>query len=364
MSILQEISLTHTDSLHVKIAYGGSRIRSFIPDAFFSSFTVHSENTFKMLLQYLNDQSLLTLPDILLIEADKAGEWISFLETIRKNPLFQGIIVVGLAEEFNSRLRLKALELKIHDLYTHPFPFEDLYERLSFLVKFKLIKPKLSQLSAQEDVQFKLPYYKRAFDIITSSAALLMLSPIFIITGVLIGVESKGPVIYKSKRVGAGYKIFDFYKFRSMRVGADKEISQLSSLNQYANSSDFEGGKTAFVKIKDDPRITKFGQFIRKTSLDELPQLINVLKGDMSLVGNRPLPLYEAEMLTSNEWSMRFLGPAGLTGLWQISKRGKGDMSERERKKLDNYYATNYSFWLDMKIILGTIPALMQKEKV
>ena len=84
----------------------------------------------------------------------------------------------------------------------------------------------------------------------------------------------------------------------------------------------------------------------------------------MSLVGNRPLPLYEAEQLTTNDWSMRFLGPAGLTGLWQISKRGKKDMSEKERKQLDNFYAKNYSLWLDIKIILKTIPALIQKEKV
>ena len=107
-----------------------------------------------------------------------------------------------------------------------------------------------------------------------------------------------------------------------------------------------------------------FGRFIRKTSIDELPQLFNILKGDMSTVGNRPLPLYEAEMLTSNDWAMRFLAPAGLTGLWQVSKRGREDMSERERKKLDNFYAQKYSFRFDMKILLSTIPALFQKEKV
>jgi lipopolysaccharide/colanic/teichoic acid biosynthesis glycosyltransferase len=171
-------------------------------------------------------------------------------------------------------------------------------------------------------------------------------------------------VIYNSKRVGAGYRIFDFYKFRSMRSDADKMLHEIAGLNQYANESDKKDGKPSFVKFKNDPRITKFGSFLRKTSIDELPQLFNVLIGDMSLVGNRPLPLYEAEQLTTNEWSTRFLGPAGLTGLWQISKRGKQDMSETERKELDNYYATNYSVFLDLKIIIKTIPALFQKENV
>jgi len=146
-----------------------------------------------------------------------------------------------------------------------------------------------------------------------------------------------------------------------MKAGADLELKNLSALNQYADDG---SGANAFVKIKNDPRVTKLGNFLRNSSLDEIPQLFNVLKGDMSLVGNRPLPLYEAEMLTSNEWSMRFLGPSGLTGLWQISKRGKGDMSDTERKKLDNFYAKNYSVWFDISIMLKTFPALFQKEKV
>jgi lipopolysaccharide/colanic/teichoic acid biosynthesis glycosyltransferase len=128
--------------------------------------------------------------------------------------------------------------------------------------------------------------------------------------------------------------------------------------------------KSAFVKIKDDPRITRVGKFIRNTSIDELPQLINVLKGDMSIVGNRPLPVYEAELLTEDALSKRFLAPAGITGLWQVELRGKGGvMSEDERKRLDNEYADhfkdgNYSFWYDLKLILRTIPAMFQKDSV
>ena len=190
-----------------------------------------------------------------------------------------------------------------------------------------------------------------------------------------------------------------------MRVGADAALKDLKHLNQYQTSTKetdvkdvcprcavlpegqscsqelySEGKKvceywfyetkkknvsSTFIKIKDDPRITRVGKFIRNTSIDELPQLINVLKGDMSIVGNRPLPLYEAEMLTSDDWSERFMGPAGITGLWQVEQRGKkGKMSEEERKALDNQYAKTYSFWGDIKLILRTIPALFQKENV
>jgi hypothetical protein len=126
-----------------------------------------------------------------------------------------------------------------------------------------------------------------------------------------------------------------------------------------------ETAESKFVKIENDPRITKIGKFIRNTSIDELPQLFNVLKGDMSIVGNRPLPLYEAEKITTDQFAMRFNAPAGITGLWQVTKRGKGGpMSEEERMELDNDYAKNYSFFRDIKIILSTIPALFQKENV
>jgi lipopolysaccharide/colanic/teichoic acid biosynthesis glycosyltransferase len=313
--------------------------------------------------QFLKDQSLLSLPDIILIEADNEGKCFDIINSIQKNPLLQGLIIVVVSPVKNAEWRKRALAMKIHDYYTFPFPVSDLCERLNFLVKFRLIKPRLAKLAEHVDVTYRVPVFKRFFDIIASGAALLVLSPLFLLVAIVIRLESKGAVIYKSKRVGTGYKIFDFYKFRSMRTDADQMLEKLSSQNQY-DDIESASGKSAFVKIKNDPRITKVGSFIRRTSIDELPQLFNVLKGDMSLVGNRPLPLYEAEMLTSNEWSMRFLGPAGLTGLWQISKRGKEEMSERERKKLDNFYATNHSFWLDMKIIFGTIPALLQKEKV
>ncbi|TZF85055.1 sugar transferase [Pedobacter sp. BS3] len=346
----------------IKVTYTGNLLPE-ISNRLSAEFHLNHCADLDHLEQYLNEQSLLSLPDCIIIEVDASELAFSYTEKLKSNPLFQGIILILVAPQKNDAWRTRAIRLKVHDYYTWPFPVEDLCERIHFLVKFKLIVPNLSELSAHVDVTYKVPISKRLFDVISSGAALLVLSPLLLIVALIIRLESKGPVIYKSKRVGTGYKIFDFYKFRSMRSDADKMLSQLSNLNQYTDT-EATNGKSAFVKIKNDPRITRFGHFIRKTSIDELPQLFNVLIGDMSLVGNRPLPLYEAEMLTSNEWSQRFLGPAGLTGLWQISKRGKEEMSERERKKLDNFYASNYSFWLDMKIIAGTIPALLQKEKV
>ena len=140
-------------------------------------------------------------------------------------------------------------------------------------------------------------------------------------------------------------------------------MKHLAHLNQY-NADNKDSKAPTFMKLANDPRVTGIGKIIRKTSIDELPQLINVLKGDMSIVGNRPLPLYEAEKLTVDGWSTRFRAPAGLTGLWQISKRGKSDMSVEERIQMDIDYAKDYSIWMDLKIILKTLPAMIQEEAV
>jgi len=247
-----------------------------------------------------------------------------------------------------------------------------------------------------QPTKFQLPLYKRIMDILIAGSALLVASPIFIIVSILLKIESKAPVFYKSNRVGMGYKIFGLLKFRSMLPGSDAKIDSMASLNQYQKEKEaidkiackqctksgkeckvarlYIGGeevcenqywyekrmKAIFQKFDNDPRVTKLGKFIRKTSIDELPQLINVLVGDMSIIGNRPLPLYEAEKLTTNKAAERFLAPAGISGLWQVTKRGKSDMSEEERIKLDIEYARNYSLSMDLKIIFMTIPALFQ----
>jgi lipopolysaccharide/colanic/teichoic acid biosynthesis glycosyltransferase len=203
---------------------------------------------------------------------------------------------------------------------------------------------------------------KRSFDIMVSATALLLLSPVFLLVALAIRIESKGPTFYVSERAGKGYRIFKFYKFRTMFVGADKQIRDFSHLNQYRSDSVAED--PSFFKINDDPRTTRVGTFLRNTSLDELPQLLNVLLGDMSLVGNRPLPLYEAAMLTTDQNAKRFLAPAGMTGLWQISKRGKEEMSVEERISLDIDYASKSNFMYDLWIMANTPSALIQKSNV
>jgi lipopolysaccharide/colanic/teichoic acid biosynthesis glycosyltransferase len=347
----------------VKIDYVGNTFTNDILNEFTSTYEVNNCLSLQLLYSDLLQASLLDLPDVLLLEVDDTDDCFLFIKKIRQSPMLQGILIFLLSNTKCAERKRKAKELNVHDYYSCPVNFSDLSEQIKFMIKLRIINPTQHNPKPlhHEDLICHMPLSKRIFDILLASVALILLSPLFVLIAILICLESKGPVIYKSKRAGAGYKIFDFYKFRSMRNDADRQLSKLAELNQY---SDCEKGSSAFIKIVNDPRVTRVGKFIRNTSIDELPQLFNILIGDMSFVGNRPLPLYEAEMLTSNEWAKRFLGPAGLTGLWQVSKRGKKTISERERKQLDNYYARQHSFMLDMKIILKTFPALVQSERV
>jgi len=290
------------------------------------------------------------------------------------------------------------LQCGVHDVYPETFNVEDLTKRFLFIKE----NYEALQVNKKDAIEpFKLPLWKRLFDILFSGTILLILLPIFLIIIIAIRLESKGKFYYAAPRIGTGYQVFGFLKFRSMYSNADKRVEELMKLNQYqkdmaveepsesstykkidsantvlisddglVSEDDVKQKKSikrenAFFKIANDPRITKVGRILRNTSLDELPQLINVLKGDMSIVGNRPLPLYEAEMLTTDQWAKRFMAPAGITGLWQVTKRGGSNvMSADERKQLDVEYAENFSFWYDLKILFKTIPAMIQKENV
>ncbi|MBO9659940.1 MAG: sugar transferase [Chitinophagaceae bacterium] len=209
-------------------------------------------------------------------------------------------------------------------------------------------------------VHRKTSIVKRVIDVVLASLIILMMLPLFLLVALAVKLESRGPIFYTSNRAGRGFKVFKFYKFRTMVVGADKKIAELAHLNQYTSN----GGSTMFLKINNDPRVTRVGKFLRNSSLDEIPQLFNVLKGDMSLVGNRPLPLYEAATLTTNDSAERFMAPAGITGLWQIKKRGKDDMSAEERISLDISYARKANVAYDLWIMAKTPTVLFQKSNV
>lgn len=327
------------------------------------------------------------------------------LHAVRENRETHNLPFIIVSDQLPFRELKKLLSEGADDFFPKPVDYNELSRRIQSLINLKKRKLGNNGDVKNKTESFKMPLKKRLFDILVSGTALLLLSPLFLVVAILIKLTSKGPVFYVSKRVGTGYKIFDLYKFRTMHVDADKQIDEVKKMNLYNDSldgdskvlfnsrcpkcqklkrpcspllyndgeiicEDFysklkqkeEGG--VFIKIKDDPRVTWIGKFLRNTSVDELPQLINILKGDMSLVGNRPLPLYEAEKLTTDEWTERFLAPAGLTGLWQVTKRGKSDMSTEERINLDNVYARNCSFWNDLKILLKTIPAVFQSESV
>ena len=328
-----------------------------------------------------------------------------------------GLYIILLTDTLSDEERLTYQKCGINDTLNSESSVTEINKKIQFITSRENILFD-DKASGKNILHFKIPIWKRTFDIVFSLIALIILSPVFIITAIAIKLESEGPVMFKSKRVGTNYTVFDFLKFRSMYIDADKRLKELSKTqNQYSDKveenpmpvghfdatvddnttvsdefaaemlisddevmlvgDDFVVSETsfnkqknedinnAFVKIENDPRITKVGHFIRKYSIDELPQLVNILKGDMSVVGNRPLPLYEAEKLTSDDSIDRFMAPAGLTGLWQVEKRGdSGKLSADERKQLDITYGQTYNFILDMKIIFKTLTAFIQKDDV
>jgi exopolysaccharide biosynthesis polyprenyl glycosylphosphotransferase len=193
-------------------------------------------------------------------------------------------------------------------------------------------------------------FIKGIFDRVCALILLILFSPIFLITAIAIKLTSKGPVFFKQPRCGIHGRQFIMYKFRSMVNGADKQLESLKHKNEMSGP---------VFKMKDDPRITPLGKFLRRTSIDELPQLINVLKGDMSLVGPRPLMPWEVAGF--DKWQRRRMSmPPGITCIWQVNGRNHIDFDKW--MKLDLQYIDNWSFALDAKLLLQTIPAVLFKK--
>ena len=328
---------------------------------------------------------------------------LALFQEMQKKGLTKNLYYILVATHPNDLLKKKSLAIGINGYLGKPVNSKLVYDRILHLKNHKPVDQYREKHSEDTFMKpYRTPFIKRTFDVLVSFIALILLSPVLILTAIAIRLESKGPAIYKSKRVGANYKTFNFYKFRSMYSDADRRLKEVTHLNQYTAQGEeaelltcsecaklpqkglcspayyYDGericerlaikrqnARKTFLKIQNDPRITKVGKFIRNTSIDELPQLFNVLKGDMSIVGNRPLPVYEAHALTKSLWSRRFRAAAGLTGLWQVKFRGRGGfMLEEERFMLDNEYAQNNSFWGDLRLLMRTMPAIFQKTNV
>ncbi len=342
-------------------------------------------------------------PHLVFVEQGDFSTDKNLIQSLKLKCPFAYIVLVS--DQIKPELFAKYTKYGVKDTIRSDVSRERLLNAIEFIERNHKL---LSSVINEQNISgmYEIPLWKRMFDIIFSALALIILFPFLIVIAALIRVESEGPVIYISKRVGSNYRIFNFYKFRSMYKDADKRLKDYLSLNQYndvdlsafnieddtariplnisvnqetslyysdddvISEEDFIRDKKSkqknnFLKFDNDPRITKMGHFIRKFSIDELPQLVNIIRGDMSIVGNRPLPMYEAEQLTTDQYIDRFIGPAGLTGLWQVQKRGdSGKLSPEERKQLDIFYSSNYNFWMDIKIIFKTLTAFVQKENV
>ncbi len=191
---------------------------------------------------------------------------------------------------------------------------------------------------------------KRLFDILLAGIALICLSPVFLVTVIAIKLEDGGPAFFIQPRAGKNMKIFKMYKFRSMYVDADEKLKELLKDNEQSGHA---------FKIKNDPRITKVGKFIRKVSIDELPQLINIIKGDMSIVGPRPILPWQMEECNEYE-KQRLIVQPGLTCYWQIG--GRANIKWEEWVELDLDYIRDMSLWTDLKMIVKTVPAVFNSE--
>ena len=213
-----------------------------------------------------------------------------------------------------------------------------------------------TSLRTQSDVKTKISKkvyikIKRVIDVILASVALILLSPLFAIIAIAIKIDSKGPVFFAHKRIGKNGKIIKLYKFRSMVINAEELIKSFTpeQMKEYKEN----------YKLTNDPRITKVGKFLRKTSLDELPQLINIINGDLSIIGPRPLVADELEKYGVNKDKFLSVTP-GLTGYWAAN--GRSNTTYEQRMEMELYYIDNLSLKMDIKVFFKTILSVLKKE--
>ena len=270
----------------------------------------------------------------------------SFLSFLRENVIDEVVISLPLKSKYKTASHIAALCQAQGITVLNPPDIFDLKTskmKAGSLGELPLIS---NYTGAMEGWQFEL---KRLLDILISALALLIFSPIFLITAIAIKLTSSGPIFFAQKRLGLNKRYFRMYKFRTMVPDAELKQDELEALNEASGP---------VFKIKKDPRITPFGRILRKLSIDELPQLFNVFKGDMSLVGPRPLPIRDYNGFDEDWHRRRFSVRPGITCLWQIN--GRSDTSFEEWMDLDMEYIDNWTLWMDLKILLLTVPAALK----
>lgn len=279
-----------------------------------------------------------------LVRNIKIQEVIITDSTIPSELLFDSMMKLG---------RKQRVEFRIAPSLFNVLPQKTSVEQIGVLPMVRLFREPLSDAEK---------FLKRTFDMVIASIAFAITVPFGIIIAIFIKLDSRGKIFFKQERVGMDGRVFLCYKFRTMRSDADENLHREAYQKNVSGKFDANAGceeKPVFGKVKDDPRITKVGKFLRRSSLDELPQILNVLKGDMSVVGPRPPIPYEVDFYEL--WHRKRLDvKPGITGLWQVS--GRNRLMFDEMVRLDLYYIENWSLWLDLKIILLTLPAIFRGD--
>ena len=265
-------------------------------------------------------------------------------DNVPSEKLFEAMMRIG---------RKRRVEFRLAPSLYNFLPQKTSVEQIGVLPMVRLFREPLSDAEK---------FTKRAFDVVIAAMILLLVSPVWLVISLLIKFDSPGKILFKQERVGMDGRKFLCYKFRTMRSDADENLHREAYRKNIEGATEANAGdaeKPVFGKVKNDPRVTRFGRFLRRTSLDELPQFLNVLRGEMSVVGARPPIPYEVEDYDLRHRKRLDMKP-GITGLWQVS--GRNRLTFEEMVQIDLFYIENWSLWLDLKIILLTLPAVLRGD--